>query len=380
MKKEYLKIIVYLPAYVKSNRDLLRGILDYMEYHQRRDIEVLGIGENYEKNARRDFTGFNGAICYADETPLSKNILSAGIPTVVIFPDSPRPELLNHGSRSYVWCDSKPIGRAGARFLREKNAASYVFIQSDTPADWSSVRRDAFVAEMTRSGNPVTVLTPQSMEKLATLPRPVAIMAENDRMARKVVSASRRIGLAIPNDATILGVDDDDILCRTANPTISSVRMNGSDAGEKTAATLETMMRRPDAPQRAISYSFAGITERTSTASEIACGKLVDKVRVIVETRLASADTSGIKVPEIVNQLGISRRLLELDFRKKTGHTVHKEIVRLQLAKANRLLADGRLTIEEIAESCCFSSPSHFGSVYRRQNGQTPSEARRHAQ
>lgn len=377
MKKKDLKILIFLPTFVKTNRDILFGILDYMESHQQREIEIIGIGEDYEKKAQNDFRGFDGAICYADGSKLSMNILSCAMPMIVVFPDEPQSELLANGTRSLIVCNSRPIGRAGARYLKGKNAASYVFVEDVSPTHWSAVRSAAFRDELKKHGKDAVVLNPDTLDQLDALPRPIAIMAENDRMAHRVLVYCRGARLDVPHDAMILGVDNDDILCRTAHPALSSIRMNGSEIGEKTAALLEDMMRHGPRAARELNYSFAGFAERMSTASEIVGGELVESVRAIIKSRLNSPGTSSIKVPEIVNQMGVSRRTLELEFRAKAGHTLHDEIVRQQLLKADCLLNEGGLSIEQIAAECRFSSPSHFGMVFRKQFGHTPSEARK---
>lgn len=377
MKRKYSKILVYLPAYVKINRDILTGVLAYVDCHSPWDIEVLGIGENYEKNADRDFSGVNGIICYADNTPLSQNILGNKAPTVIVFPDGPRKELLRNGTRSYVISNNPPIGRAAAKLLMDKNARSFAFAESIQPTEWSKSRCEHFLAELKKSGKEARVLNVEQLAELEDMPHPAAVFAENDRMARKVLTYCRTNNISIPQDVMLMGVDNDELLCRTANPSLSSIRMNGEQVGEKAAAVLDTMMRRPGTPGKELSYTFAGFSDRASTADEVTYGALADRVRAIIAARLEMPANGGIKIPEIVRQLGISRRTLELDFREKTGRTLHDEIIRQQLRKAMRLLTDGATTIEDIADECCFSSPSHFGSVFRKQFGYTPSEARK---
>lgn len=380
MKRKFSKILVYLPTYVKTNRDMLKGLLAYMECHSPWDVEVLGTGENYERNADRDFSGFNGAICYADGSKLAENILSNRYPIIVIFPDKPDKRLLAGGKRSYVFCDSRPIGRAGAKFLLDKSAVTFAFIESPAATYWSNERRDAFLEVISKSGKDAVVLNSDQLDRLEKMTGPIGVLAENDRMARSVLTFCRTKNISIPQDVMLLGVDNDDLLCRTANPSLSSISMNGEETGERTAALLDAMMRKPDSATKSITYSFAGFSDRASTADDMTYGELADRVRALIAARLDTPAAGGIKIPELVRQLGISRRTLELDFREKTGRTLHDEIIRQQLRKAMRLLTDGTMPIETIAEECCFSSPSHFGSVFRKQFGYTPSEARKQSE
>jgi AraC family transcriptional regulator len=66
-------------------------------------------------------------------------------------------------------------------------------------------------------------------------------------------------------------------------------------------------------------------------------------------------------------------------FKRAVGQTPHQYLIGCRLARARRLLAEGRLPVAEIGRRCGFRNPSHFAATFRRHEGQAPAAwARRH--
>ena len=54
------------------------------------------------------------------------------------------------------------------------------------------------------------------MEWLRTLPTPVGLMACYDARASHVLEGCRELGLRVPDDVALIGVDNDPIMCELA--------------------------------------------------------------------------------------------------------------------------------------------------------------------
>jgi DNA-binding LacI/PurR family transcriptional regulator len=85
---------------------------------------------------------------------------------------------------------------------------------------------------------------------LARVPRPTALLAMSDRLARGAIEGAREAGWAVPADLSVVGVDDDPGAARTV-PALTTVRQphvaKGRAAGELLVAQLEG--RRPEDPR-----------------------------------------------------------------------------------------------------------------------------------
>ena len=58
---------------------------------------------------------------------------------------------------------------------------------------------------------------------VASLPKPVGIMACNDERGLQVLDACRRRGIAVPDDVAVIGVDNDTAICDLAIPPLTSI-------------------------------------------------------------------------------------------------------------------------------------------------------------
>ncbi|KAA3452014.1 AraC family transcriptional regulator [Mesorhizobium sp. SARCC-RB16n] len=63
-------------------------------------------------------------------------------------------------------------------------------------------------------------------------------------------------------------------------------------------------------------------------------------------------------------------------FARTFGVPPHQYVLDLRLDLAERLLADNRITIADIAHSCGFSSQSHFTTMMKKYRQVTPLQAR----
>ena len=81
----------------------------------------------------------------------------------------------------------------------------------------------------------------------------------------------------------------------------------------------------------------------------------------------------------VLDAVPISRRGLEVRFRRAVGRSIHEQIQRDHLERAKRLLLETDMTMERVAESSGFRSGTYLGQVFRRAVGMTPAKYRSHA-
>jgi LacI family transcriptional regulator len=75
-----------------------------------------------------------------------------------------------------------------------------------------------------------------TLELLAVSPRPTAIIAANDRVAAIALRTVQNAGLRVPNDISIVGIDDQPF-CTYLNPTLTTVQLPIIE-GSRTATKL----------------------------------------------------------------------------------------------------------------------------------------------
>lgn len=83
---------------------------------------------------------------------------------------------------------------------------------------------------------------------------------------------------------------------------------------------------------------------------------------------------SKISLETVASAQGFNKNYLATRFKKETGRTVGDYIAQAKIEYSKNLLDHTTLSISEIGHRLCFSSESHFSSIFRKITGMTPTE------
>jgi LacI family transcriptional regulator len=202
---------------------------------------------------------------------------------------------------------------------------------------------------------------------LAGLEPPVALFACNDTSGLRATDAARRAGIAVPSSIAILGVDNEDVLCELASPSLSSVMLDCEAIGYRAAEALDALMEKGGKAIR-LTVPPKGVAERESTLVFACEDELVAKAATYIRTHAHE----GIGVADIMRATASSRRRLETRFRKAMGRSLHEEIVRSRLDRAKRLLGETGHTLERIAAESGFGGLQRFHETFKAAEGMSP--------
>ena len=75
--------------------------------------------------------------------------------------------------------------------------------------------------------------------------------------------------------------------------------------------------------------------------------------------------------------LAMSRRSLEIRFERAMGRTLHREICRVRLERAKRLLQETDLPLDKVAAGAGFNTASYLTQVFKKHIDMTPAQYRR---
>lgn len=284
----------------------------------------------------------------------------------------------------YVETDDAAIARLAAEHFVERDFRSFAFLGDDR-FRWSDNRREAFLSAVGGRGRTVSVFDRGTTRRgqrgdddaaierwLAGLPKPLALFACYDIRGRQALDACRRAGIAVPDEVAVLGVDDDDLLCGLSTPPLSSVIPDSRGAGRLAAVLLERLMRREPLETDEWLLPPLGIVTRQS--SDVLA---IDDPLVVAAVRfIRDRACTGIKVQDLVRELGSSRRILDERFVARVGHTPHEEIARQQFRRVEQLLAETDLPLATIAERCGFRHAEYMTVAFTRRHGMPPSRWR----
>lgn len=148
--------------------------------------------------------------------------------------------------------DEEQIGRDATRELLAAGHRTIVHLTITVPGCARDGRligfRDAIAGVAPeRVAYASEATTPSAREAamgfLAQADRPSAIFCFNDQMAMGVYQAAQRLGLRVPEDVSIIGVDDLEIIAAALDPALSTVALPHYEMGRRAMELLLDMIR-----------------------------------------------------------------------------------------------------------------------------------------
>ena len=200
---------------------------------------------------------------------------------------------------------------------------------------------------------------------LAALPKPCGIFAANDLAAERIAGECAALGLRVPNDVAIVGVDDTEYICENSTPTLSSVVQDIYSEGVAAAQMLSEWMDNPRRAPASRTVPAARIVRRASSRVV-----LDDRVARALETIRLHACDEGFGPPDVVRAMCLSRAPAFRLFKRIDGRTILDEIHAVRLERAMSMLVEGRRA-DAVASACGYASVADFRRVFRKRVGET---------
>ncbi len=371
-------VLVSLASDSNAMRECLIGIFEHVNSGHAMDIQLVPDPRGSTDSGLTPQTvdkalaaGLSGAITgIGHETKGFLRLVESGVPLVLNNkPPHWRPRA--DTPVSFVRSDDLAVGRMGARHLRAQGRfRSYAFVPCRERSFWSVLRRRGFELELFRHGIRPQVFLQKDADLaswLKSLPKPAAVMAASDLMAHRVIEACRSVRIKMPVQIAVLGVDNDEVICRSTRPTLSSVHPGNVELGHRCAAELLRLIR-TGAKGRLVTVPPLGVVERLSTHTISPSGHLIQMALSHIQENLHR----GISAHEVARALHVSESLLRLRFRTVLGKSVREVLLSARLEKARQLLTETDKPVREIAVETGFSSVCRFSHCFAEKHGVSP--------
>ncbi len=286
--------------------------------------------------------------------------------------------------------DHAAVGRMGANHLLDRGFQRFAFL-GFTGHTYSDGRRDAFVQTAEAKGYPCMVFpdhevkvdqlhtgiwqteTDEIAKWVASLPKPIGIMACTDLRGVQLLNACRQANVAVPEQAAVVAVGADDVSCQFADPPLSSIVLNGWKMGYEAAALLDRMMQgHHTMPMPEILIPPMDIFVRRSSDVTAIDDPLVARALHFIRENVRN----GINVENVLLYLGVSRSTLQKHFRASVGKSIHDVLTEARFASVKELLVETPLSIADISERCGFQHPEYMSSALKKHTGWSPARYR----
>jgi LacI family transcriptional regulator len=326
----------------------------------------------------------DGVIARVSDLRIARAIFRSGLPAINLSSALPGLRL------PCIQTNPDALARLAVRHLFERGLRRLAFVGDDANHPrWSRIVGERFAAAARSAGgtceaaapaSPATASWEQRQQALArwvrALPKPLGVLAVTDPRGHELVEACRRARVAVPQEAAVLGIENDELLCDFSDPPLSSIAANAEKIGHDAAALLAQWIGGHPPARRVLLVEPLGVVTRQSTDVQAHSDPIVGQALRFIRARACD----GIRVQAVVDHVRVSRSSLERRFGQALGRTPHDEIVRIQLERAKDALTHTDLKTAAVARSAGFSHVEYMGFVFRRELGVSPGEFRRLAQ
>lgn len=277
-------------------------------------------------------------------------------------------------------------GKLAAQFFIEKGYKHFAFYgYKDTV--WSDERCEGFYEGVKEAGygKNFHTYTNQQLETLwyydttpllnwlNQLPQQTAVFCCDDNQGNKITEICKSNRIQIPEHLAVLGVDNDTTLCELSDPPLSSIHLDIEAGGYETAELIMNLMKHKDFQPQDVIIKAISIINRASTNSFATNDMYINEALEFIHSNLDKA----LNVTDLVKKLPLSRRLLEMRFKKVTGRSVYNYIIYNRIEEFARKIHETDKPINEIATEMEFYNYSNLVQQFKQIKGCTPTEFRK---
>ncbi|MFO7446569.1 MAG: DNA-binding transcriptional regulator [Ignavibacteriaceae bacterium] len=307
------------------------------------------------------------------DSMITSELLKLNIPTILAIHSSSYPKNL-----PVIKTDSRAIGKMASMHFMEKGLRNFAYCGFDE-YDWSEERKLHFIRFNTEAGFKTDVYSPPKKlrtqnweneqrhvsEWVKKLPRPVGIFACNDDRGQHILEVCKLLGLRVPEDVAVIGVDNDPMVCELGDPPLTSIMLNVESAGYEAAELLDHLLEHKKVTKKQIIVTPIHVVQRQSS-----------DILAINDNEVASAvifikenAKNKIKVDDVVKATLVSRRTLEKRFKKIFRRSISDEIRRVRVEWLSKLLIETDLPISQITSLFNFTDVEHISRYFKKEKG-----------
>ncbi len=316
----------------------------------------------------------DGLIARIESEEEAHSMASLGIPIIDIA----------NSATSDLFCrvtnDDFQSGVEAARYLMDIGSQNWGWC-AVSGVRWSNQRLKGYITELGITSENLAIfskslgwwrqlyeVSEELDQWLLSIAKPISLFCCNDLSAMKVELACQRLGIRIPDEVMVLGVDNETLICELATPSISSIQPDCRTIGYEAAALLDDLLHGRVSGRISRTVAPLPVIERESTQYAHTFDPYVGQA-----LRLIKREASyGLSAGEVAAESAISRRALEIRFKAERGRTILEEIQRQRLQEAASLLIHTNLTVTEVSQNAGFSSEHRFYALFKTSYGMTP--------
>ncbi|MDR1667798.1 MAG: DNA-binding transcriptional regulator [Bacteroidales bacterium] len=251
---------------------------------------------------------------------------------------------------------------------------------------WSRERAEGFRRIIEKRGFKLSVLNNNNRKDehwsfnintlskwLLALPKPVALFACDDYFASHITETCKIHNIPVPDHISVLGVDNDVLICDTSAPPLSSIALDVESGGYKAAAVLHKLMSREISKAFDIVIPPRRIVLRQST--EKFATNDIDVMQVIAY--IQRKYDKPLCVDDMMFLVPLSRRVLEKKFKREMGISIYQYLLYYRIEQYAHLLIATQRPLTELSLQCGFNDYKNVSRLFRKFKSINPMQYRK---
>lgn len=375
-----IKVILLIDCTTEFDRKLLRGMMKYSKengpwlfFRTPSNYQFEGGREEWVSQWAKEWKA-DAIIGRWDESKLEL-LSNLDIP-IVLQNTKSRSDIYSNLTGEYI-----KTGQMAAEYFRKKFFTNYAFY-GIKDVIWSTEKGRGFREEVVREKmfysqyeeEPQTMYDSQKLtDWLKSLPKGTALFCCDDAHALTITETCKMVGINVPDDIAVLGVDGDDLICEISDPTISSIQLEVEQGGYETCRRLHQQILNRNRTPFNVFISPSEIKERNSTrAFNISDPHVMNVVKYIDANYMKE-----ISMEDIFKLIPLSRRSVEMRFKKATGVTIYQYLLNIRIRHFSYLLTTTDKPYIDLAYEVGFRDFANVTRTFRKYKGCTPLEYRK---
>jgi len=251
---------------------------------------------------------------------------------------------------------------------------------------WSRERAEGFKSRIEEAGFQVSILNIRNRKDedwafdaatvsnwLLSLPKPVALFACDDLFASQITEICKIYNIAVPGDISVLGVDNDELICNISDPPLSSIGLDVEKGGYQAAHTLHQLIYKEIEDAVDIVIPPLSIELRKSTDKYAINDKYILQTIEYIQKNYSQT----ISVTDIMQLVPFSRRAFEKRFKIEMGTSIYQFILKYKIEKFSQSIIKSNLPLSDLAFDCGFEDYKNVARIFQKYKRLTPEQYRK---
>jgi LacI family transcriptional regulator len=224
-----------------------------------------------------------------------------------------------------------------------------------------------------RPGMTIKDSTTWLSKQLVKLPKPLALFVQDDLRGSESIHACTAAGLAIPDEVSIIGVGNDELMTHSCGIPLSSVDVQTARLATAACELLSRRLKKSARKQEVFRIPPSGVIPRYSSDSRSVESVFVSRIIHYIRANLHNS----LEPDDVAQALHCSRRWLDYECMRTLKHSCFEEITIQRILRAKQLLADTNFPVASIGAQVGLPLMPRFFRQFKAYMKETPAAYRK---